>query len=129
MSCGLFRNRSAIALAVASALWGVAPFAQAGDLPTGGEVVLGEGSISSGATSTVIDQSSGKLAINWQSFSIAAGHEVTFNQPGRSAVALNRVVGNEASVISGVLNANGQVFLVNSGGVLFSGGSQVNAAG
>src|SRR5262245_10601060 len=122
------RRRSAVALAVATILSGLAATAHAADLPTGGEVVLGQGSIVTGSTATVIDQSSSKLAINWQSFDIGTGHEVTFNQPGRSAVALNRVVGNEVSVIDGALNANGQVFLVNSNGVLFNSGSQVTTA-
>jgi large exoprotein involved in heme utilization and adhesion len=44
-------------------------------------------------------------------------------------VTLNRVIGNETSVINGALNANGQVFIVNSAGVLFGKGVQVNVGG
>jgi filamentous hemagglutinin family protein len=36
-----------------------------------------------------------------------------------SSVALNRVKGYKRSLIDGVLNANGQVFLVNTNGILF----------
>src|SRR5262249_14803510 len=43
--------------------------------------------------------------------------------------ALNRVVGNETSVIAGALNANGRIFIVNSAGVLFTRGAQVNVGG
>ena len=70
-----------------------------------------------------------KAIINWQGFSIAPQETVNFYQPSSSSVTLNRVIGNEQSVISGALNANGQVFIVNSAGVLFTKGSQVNVGG
>ena len=41
-------------------------------------------------------------------------------------MALNRVIGNSASQILGQLNANGQIFLVNTNGILFGPNSQVN---
>src|SRR5262245_25444642 len=97
--------------------------------PTGGSVVAGSAGISQAGSVTNINQSSNKAIINWQSFSIGAKETVNFNQPGSSSVTLNRVIGNETSVISGALNANGQVFLVNSAGVLFSKGAQVNVGG
>ena len=66
------------------------------------------------------------MAIDWQSFSIGKGNTVNFVQPSASAVALNRVLGSDVSVIQGALNANGQVFLINPNGVLFSPSAQVN---
>jgi len=54
---------------------------------------------------------------------------VNFNQPNVSSVTLNRVVGNEKSIIDGALNANGQVFILNSNGVLFSKNASINTAG
>jgi filamentous hemagglutinin family protein len=69
------------------------------------------------------------MAANWQSFSIGAGHTVNFVQPSSSAVALNRVLGSDVSVIQGALNANGQVFLINPNGVLFTPTAQVNVGG
>jgi filamentous hemagglutinin family protein len=97
--------------------------------PTGGTVVQGSAGISQEGNTTNINQSSNKAIIDWQRFSIAPQETVNFNQPSSSAVTLNRVIGNEQSVISGALNANGQVFIVNSAGVLFSKGSQVNVGG
>src|ERR1700704_6175520 len=97
--------------------------------PTGGTVVDGSAAISQAGSVTNINQSSNKAIINWQGFSIAPQETVNFNQPNSSSVTLNRVIGNETSVISGTLNANGQVFIVNSAGVLFSKGSQVNVGG
>jgi filamentous hemagglutinin family protein len=46
-----------------------------------------------------------------------------------TSIALNRVIGSEASQIFGRLNANGQVFLINPNGVLFGQGAQVDVGG
>jgi filamentous hemagglutinin family protein len=97
--------------------------------PVGGSVVEGSAGISQSGSVTNINQSSNKAIINWQGFSIGANETVNFNQPGSSSVTLNRVTGNETSVISGALNANGQVFIVNSAGVLFGKNAQVNVGG
>ncbi|ACB95235.1 filamentous hemagglutinin N-terminal domain-containing protein [Beijerinckia indica] len=97
--------------------------------PDGGSVVAGQAAISQAGSVTTINQSTPKAIINWQGFSINAHETVNFNQPSSSAATLNRVIGNEASVIAGALNANGQVFLVNSAGVLFTHGAQVNVGG
>lgn len=97
--------------------------------PRGGQVTSGQAAIVNEGSVTRIDQSSQKAAINWQGFGIGAGETVNFNQPNAAALTLNRVVGNEKSVIDGALNANGKVFLINSNGVLFSKGSRVNTGG
>ncbi|MFG1270487.1 filamentous hemagglutinin N-terminal domain-containing protein [Xanthobacter sp. DSM 14520] len=97
--------------------------------PQGGSVVAGSATISSSGTTTTIDQSSNKAIINWTSFSVGKQETVDFNQPSASSVTLNRVIGNEGSVIAGAINANGQVFIVNSNGILFTGTSQVNVGG
>ncbi|KAG0736851.1 hypothetical protein G6F24_018183 [Rhizopus arrhizus] len=76
-----------------------------------------------------INQQTGKMAVDWQSFSIGKGNSGTINQPGRDSVALNRVLGPDVSVIQGALNANGQVFLVNPNGVVFTPTAQVNVGG
>jgi filamentous hemagglutinin family protein len=119
-------------LSLALAAWATPCLALAA--PQGGVVSSGSatigytGSAGSGVTTT-IHQASQKAVINWQSFSVGASEVVNFVQPGRSAVTLNRVVGNERSLIEGALKANGQVFLLNSNGVLFAKGSSVSAAG
>jgi filamentous hemagglutinin family protein len=97
--------------------------------PTGGTVTSGTATINQNGAVTNVVQGSQKASINWQGFSVSANETVNFNQPNRSAIALNRVIGNERSVIDGALNANGQVFLVNSNGVLLGKGSSVNVGG
>lgn len=120
-------GRAACLLATGLLLGGAAGTGWAsGTLPAGGQVVAGSGSISQAGSSMTIHQNTSKMAIDWQSFSIGQGNTVNFVQPSSSAVALNRVLGSDVSVIQGALNANGQVFLINPNGVLFSPTAQIN---
>ncbi|MES2361518.1 MAG: filamentous hemagglutinin N-terminal domain-containing protein, partial [Pseudomonadota bacterium] len=107
----------------------VTPLAMA-DLPTGLNVVAGQATVSTPTANDMrINQASDKAVLNWQSFNIGAGQSVQFAQPSASSVALNRVVGNEASSIYGSLSANGQVFLLNPAGVMFAPGAQISVGG
>src|SRR6476646_4299208 len=115
-------------LASAAVLQFAAPEAFA--LPTGGEVVSGQATISQPNAQTMnVNQGSQKAILNWQGFSIAKPETVNFQQPNSSSIALNRVVGNSGSEIYGALNANGQVFLINPNGILFAPGASVNVGG
>ncbi len=67
--------------------------------PVGGEVTAGTGVISTNGTTLTVDQASARLAINWQSFNIGAGESVVFQQPSSDAIALNRILGQDPSVI------------------------------
>lgn len=88
--------------------------------PQGGQVTGGQGNISRpNASTTVINQQTHNLAIDWQSFNIAQHELVQFNQPGRTSNALNRILDQSPSQILGSLRANGNVFLVNPNGVYF----------
>lgn len=117
-------QRNALTAAVLSAL---ASIAQA--LPQGGTVAAGAGSLSASGDNLTVNQGSQKLIIDWQGFGIAAGESVQFVQPNSSAVALNRVLGNNSSEIYGSLSANGQVFLTNPNGILFGPTAQVDVGG
>lgn len=102
----------------------------AASLPQNGQVIAGDVSISQPSDHTLtIDQGSNKAIIDWQSFSIGEGNTVNFDQNSSSAVALNRVIGNDPSAIYGNLNATGKVFLINQNGVLFAEGASVNVGG
>src|SRR5215472_12543929 len=99
--------------------------------PNGGTVVGGGATIQGQGTGTVtINQSTQNAIINWQTFNLATGESATFNQPGASAIALNRVVGGLGpSFINGTLTANGRVFIVNGDGILFGRNASINTAG
>jgi filamentous hemagglutinin family protein len=97
--------------------------------PTGGTVAAGQATIAApSTTSTVITQGSQKAIINWSSFSIPSGSAVQVNQPGVSAVLLNRVPNGPASYLNGRLSANGQVYLINPAGIVVGSGAQISAA-
>lgn len=95
-------------------------------LPVNGKIVIGQGALDINNTTLTVTQQSDKLAINWRSFDIAQGSSVIYNQPGAQSIALNRVLGRNASEIYGSLKANGQIFLLNPNGVLFGRGAEVN---
>ena len=97
--------------------------------PSGGVVTAGQATINQSGNTTTINQSTQNAAINWQKFGINSSETVNFVQPNVSSITLNRVVGNEQSVINGALNANGQVFILNSNGILFGQGARINTAG
>ena len=99
------------------------------NLPKSGQVISGGGSLHQSANNLLVNQSSDKLILDWQSFSIAPGHQVEFKQPSSTSAALNKVSGGSPSEIFGALKANGRVFLVNPSGVLFSPSAQVNVGG
>ena len=121
-------KRKAVSVAIAAIwLWGLA--GPAFSAPQGGSVVSGKADIIQSGTVTNVNQSTNAAAINWTSFSVKANERVNFNQPNALSITLNRVTGSEQSIIQGVINATGRVFLVNSNGILFSKGSSVNASG
>ncbi|MCD9032418.1 filamentous hemagglutinin N-terminal domain-containing protein [Luteimonas sp. Y-2-2-4F] len=102
-----------------------APGAQ--DLPTGGTVVGGNVSISTGAGTMEIVQN-GRAVIDWNTFDIGSDASVRFTQ-GAGSVALNRILDSDASQILGRLDADATIFLINPNGILFGAGAQVNVGG
>lgn len=98
--------------------------------PSGGTVVHGGVVIDDLTPGHLkIQQSTNKAIINWQDFSIAAGERTQFIQPGKDAIALNRVVSGNPSSIFGTLDANGGVILINQNGILVGGGGVVDVGG
>jgi len=95
--------------------------------PTGGKVAVGSATITTpSSTQTVVDQTSQKALINWNSFSVPTGSSITFDQPNTTSLTVNRVLGPNASAIDGQLLANGNIWIINANGILFGHGSQVD---
>ncbi|WP_093453543.1 YDG domain-containing protein, partial [Sphingomonas sp. YR710] len=92
-------------------------------------VTRGVATIATAGNITVVTQSSDKAVLNWSSLSVAGGTTLRFDQPGANAVTLNRVTGGGASRIDGTVSANGQVWLLNSSGILIGATGRVSAAG
>ncbi|OPX93240.1 MAG: Heme/hemopexin-binding protein precursor [Syntrophorhabdus sp. PtaB.Bin006] len=124
----MFKKRMAVLVIAA---WGCQLVAS-GPLwaaPRGGQVTTGSATIAQSGAITTINQSTTRASINWRSFSTRPQEIVNFNQPSASSLTLNRVIGNERSILEGALNATGKVFLINSNGILFTKGASVNTAG
>ena len=118
----------------AAALLGVsASFAahalDANTLPTGGQIVAGQGNVSQAGNALTVNQNSPRMIANWSSFNIGQNAGVQFVQPNASSVALNRIQGQSPSQIFGSLKANGQVFLINPAGITFGSSAQVDVGG
>ena len=96
---------------------------------TTGQVSAGQASITQTAGQMQIQQTTDQAAIDWQSFNMGSNAQVTFAQPSANSIALNRVLGQEASQIYGHLRANGQVFLLNANGVMFAPSANVDVGG
>src|SRR5258705_487495 len=99
--------------------------------PLGGTVVGGSATIQGqGGPAVIVNQSSNRAIINWNTFNIGVNESVRFNQPSSSSVVLNRVTGGLGpSQIMGTLTANSRGFVINRDGILFGPGSVVNTAG
>ncbi|WP_144277149.1 autotransporter-associated beta strand repeat-containing protein, partial [Chlorobium sp. KB01] len=99
------------------------------ELPSGGVITAGGGSISTSGTQLTVNQSTPQMIANWQSFNIGADAGVHFNQPNSSSAALNRINGQNPTEIMGSLSANGRVFLLNPSGIIFGSTARVNVGG
>lgn len=86
--------------------------------PKGAKVTHGTAQLSSPKAGSLHIQTSDRAIINWEDFSIGKGETACFLQPSANSAVLNRVVGQNASLILGKLQANGQVVLVNPQGVI-----------
>jgi filamentous hemagglutinin family protein len=67
--------------------------------------------------------------VNWRSFDIGRDAKLNIVQPSSTSVLLNKVSGGEfqnKTVIEGVLNANGRVYLYNPNGIVFGKTGRVN---
>ncbi len=116
---------SLLVCGTASAASGVA----AAQSPTGGRVVGGAGSIVQHGARTIVNQQSKLLALDWQSFNVGKDASVLFKQPGTRAIALNRILDQHPSQIFGKISSNGQIFLINTHGIIFGASAQLNVGG
>src|SRR5262249_19588661 len=108
-----------VAAAVAAAIAHAQAHAQTAPLPlpwvanacgsnASGFVTQGSASAVQAGTTLTVNQQTANATLNWQSFNVARGNTVTFQQPDGSSIALNRIFQGDPSRILGSLNANGR---------------------
>lgn len=76
-----------------------------------------------------INQTSEQAILNWASFNVSADGKVIFKQPNAAALALNQIFQASPSQILGLVQANGQIYLVNQNGIIFGSTARVNVGG
>lgn len=74
----------------------------------------------------VVHQLSDRAVFQWDSFNIANGYGVHFDQNSPEAIALNRIFQDDPSVIAGRLTADGSIYLINQNGIIFDSGAQID---
>ena len=97
--------------------------------PSGGQIVGGVGSIHQSGLTTTIQQQTGAMAIDWNTFNVNVDERVQFQQPDVSSIALNRILDQLPSQINGRLDANGRIVLVNPNGLFFGNNASINVGG
>ena len=92
--------------------------------------------VSGGKTTVTIKQTAQQALLNWDAFNVGKKTTLTFDQsaggPGVGKwIAFNKIndpSGNPTQIL-GTIKADGQVYIINQNGIIFGGGSQVNARG
>jgi filamentous hemagglutinin family protein len=124
-------RRSALASAIGLAL--STPVLADRSLPVAADQFIAKGIASMGVNGThmtITQQSSSPVLLQWNSFDIAKGHSVHFDQASSSMRAVNVVMpGGPRSDINGALTASGQIFLFNQAGILFGESARVDVGG
>lgn len=93
--------------------------------PQGPSIVAGDVSIVEKSNELSI-ATSGRTIIDWDLFSIEPGETTRFLQ---DAPVLNRVVGQDPSRLMGMLEANGEIYLLNPQGVIIGKEAVIQTAG
>lgn len=122
------RRRALLAL-IAAGLSGHA-YADVVPLPSSG-LIRGGGDWSNagiiGATPTIttIQQRAPQAIANWLKFNLAADHTLNIEQQAGWSM-LHRIHDLDPSIIAGTINAAGTNYFLNSNGIIFANGSQIN---
>lgn len=96
--------------------------------PSGMVVVSGEARIGFQDALTIEVVTGRNTVLEWDSFSIDAHETARFVMPDVTSHVLSRVIGGNVSEILGKLEANGELYLINSKGVLVGDGAVINTA-
>jgi filamentous hemagglutinin family protein len=118
-------KKVATQLALASLMLGVELQAN----PTGPSVISGDVTINSfHSDHLTVESRSERAIISWDSFSIDTKETTYFQLPNTSSAVLNRVQSNLPSTLSGILESNGHVYLINPNGILVTKEGIINTA-
>ncbi|HHF1587896.1 TPA: filamentous hemagglutinin N-terminal domain-containing protein [Haemophilus influenzae] len=94
----------------------------------GMDVVHGTATMQVDGNKTIIRNSVDAI-INWKQFNIDQNEMVQFLQESNNSAVFNRVTSNQISQLKGILDSNGQVFLINPNGVAIGKNAIINTNG
>lgn len=98
-------------------------------LPSGENVIEGNATFDRSEPNALrINTPSDKLIVEYNSFNIADNESVYFTQPTVNSMALTRVTSSGSSNISGLLSANGVIYLVNPSGINIAPTARIDVA-
>jgi filamentous hemagglutinin family protein len=97
--------------------------------PSGFQLVQGEATPPVLEGNTQCITTGPQAVIHWKEFSIDQGETTRFLMPSSKSSVLNRVIGSSLSKIYGTLEANGQIMLINSKGILVGKDANIITAG
>lgn len=83
--------------------------------------------VQSAVNSTIVKQTSSKAILDWNRLNIAKGYTLKFDQQGnRTWSALNRIHDLSPTILNGNVQADGNVYFINTNGIIFGADSQFN---
>lgn len=94
----------------------------------GMDVVHGTATMQVDGNKTIIRNSVDAI-INWKQFNINQNEMVQFLQENNNSAVFNRVTSDQISQLKGILDSNGQVFLINPNGVAIGKNAIINTNG
>ncbi|MCK8916604.1 filamentous hemagglutinin N-terminal domain-containing protein [Haemophilus influenzae] len=94
----------------------------------GMDVVHGTATMQVDGNKTIIRNSVDAI-INWKQFNIDQNEMVQFLQESNNSAVFNRVTSDQISQLKGILDSNGQVFLINPNGVAIGKNAIINTNG
>ncbi|MEX4166973.1 filamentous hemagglutinin N-terminal domain-containing protein [Haemophilus influenzae] len=94
----------------------------------GMDVVHGTATMQVDGNKTIIRNSVDAI-INWKQFNINQNEMVQFLQENNNSAVFNRVTSNQISQLKGILDSNGQVFLINPNGITIGKDAIINTNG
>jgi filamentous hemagglutinin family protein len=109
-------------LFIAAVCWTLSVFAN----PLSPCIVAGEVHCEGGEGVMRVISQDDLAIIDWDTFSLSPGDVLFFLQPAKQSAILNRVVGDSPSALFGLLQSNGEIYLVNPNGIIIGDEAVVN---
>ena len=97
------------------------------ELPSGGNVVSGDVTITKEPGKLRINQTSTQGIIEWQKFNVGVQSSVYFNHTSNTDSILNQIISGTKSIILGNIYSNGKLFINNPNGITVGANANINA--